>query len=74
MEDREILNVIQAHAAEERRLREQLNAGLVDTSEAADRLEQLSEELQDLWMQLRSRRASHLADSYNESISRDLAS
>lgn len=57
MEDREILDVIRTLAAEERRLRQQRDEGLIDGATASERQRRVSQELSDMWRVLRARRA-----------------
>ncbi len=62
MEDREIVDVIRALAAEERRVRQQRDDGLIDEETASDRLTRLSAELSDMWRALRAQRADRAAE------------
>ncbi len=62
MEDREILDVIQALAAEERRLRQQLSEGLFEERSGSDRLRRVERELGEMWQTLRERRAARAAE------------
>jgi len=61
MEDREILDCIHALVAEERRLRDERDRGVLSEGVEVARLSQLERELDDLWSLLRRRRARRAA-------------
>lgn len=61
MEDREILDVIQALAVEERLLRRQVNDGTSDES-GRSRLRVVEAELAEMWRTLREQRAARDAE------------
>jgi hypothetical protein len=61
VEDREILDVIQALAVEERRLRQQVNDGTA-SDEDKSRLRVVEDELAEMWRTLREQRAARDAE------------
>lgn len=67
MEDREILDVIQALAAEERRLRHGRGQQAPDP-ETEKELQRVSETLSDMWRTLRARRAEQGTRNADDTI------
>jgi Protein of unknown function (DUF2630) len=61
VEDREILDVIQALAVEERRLRQQVSDGTA-SDEDESRLRVVEDELAEMWRTLREQRAARDAE------------
>lgn len=61
MEDREILDVIHGLVAEEHRLREQRDKGLITEEAEVLRLRAIHESLDEMWAALRRRRALRAA-------------
>lgn len=68
MEDREILDCITGLVAEERRLRDQRDRGLLSEDVEVLRLSQVEESLDQLWDTLRRRRAMRAAGLDPDSV------
>ncbi len=61
MEDREILDVIRSLVAEEHRVRDQREKGALDPDTAGEWLREVEGRLDEMWGQLRARRAARAA-------------